>query len=65
MKYKATWDELKEWLPYSRRHLYRLEASGRFPKRIKIGPKRVAWCLDEIITWANEQLRRLKKYRHF
>ena len=31
--------------------IYRLEGLGRFPRRIKIGIKRVAWRKDEIEAW--------------
>jgi predicted DNA-binding transcriptional regulator AlpA len=63
MRYSVTWNEIGKWLPYSRRHLYRLEACGKFPKRINVGPKRVAWLLDDIIAWADEQRRKLSKKR--
>jgi prophage regulatory protein len=31
--------------------LWRLEKAGRFPKRVKIGFKRVAWRAAEINAW--------------
>jgi prophage regulatory protein len=33
---------------YTRQHLGRLEATGLFPKRVKIGPKRVGWLEHEL-----------------
>ena len=35
-------------IPYSFAHIARLEAAGRFPKRIKLGACRVAWRVSEI-----------------
>jgi prophage regulatory protein len=35
-------------IDYSRSHLWRLEAEGRFPKRVKLGSGRVAWIADEV-----------------
>ncbi|TPO01487.1 AlpA family phage regulatory protein [Mesorhizobium sp. B1-1-5] len=42
---------LKEFVPYSPQHIDRLEKAGRFPKRVKLGPGRVAWVLSEIEDW--------------
>lgn len=36
---------------YSRAHLDRLEAEGRFPKRVRLGQARVAWVEDEVDEW--------------
>jgi prophage regulatory protein len=33
---------------YSRSHLWRLEAEGRFPRRVKLGNGRVAWIAQEV-----------------
>jgi prophage regulatory protein len=33
---------------YSRRHLRRLEDTGKFPRRIHIGPKTPAWIESEV-----------------
>jgi predicted DNA-binding transcriptional regulator AlpA len=30
----------------------RLEKSGRFPKRIKIGSRKIAWRRSDIVEWA-------------
>ena len=38
-------------IPYSPQHISRLEATGRFPKRIRLGQNRVAWLLDEVEEW--------------
>jgi prophage regulatory protein len=42
-------------VPYSDMHIWRLEREGKFPKRIKIGPNRVAWRLSEILAWVDEK----------
>lgn len=45
------WKQLKEMQPYSRQHIARLEAAGRWPKRVRLGngPRgRVGWVFDEV-----------------
>ena len=42
------WKQLKEMQPYSRQHIIRLEKAGKWPKRVQLGPARVAWVFDEI-----------------
>jgi prophage regulatory protein len=51
------WPQLAELVPYSRQHVGRLEANGRFPKRLQIGPGRVAWRESEILGWLEERRR--------
>jgi len=36
---------------YSPAHIARLEADGRFPKRVRLGTGRVAWVEGEIQDW--------------
>lgn len=36
----------------SRSHIHRLEAAGKFPKRVKLSPAASAWVLSEIDEWA-------------
>ncbi len=43
-------------IPYSPQHIARLEAAGRFPKRIPLGQNRVAWLLSEVEEWLNERI---------
>jgi prophage regulatory protein len=38
-------------ITYSRFQLWRLEQEGRFPKRVRISPARVAWVETEIDEW--------------
>jgi len=52
-----TFKELRDaGVPFGRRHLYTLEESGEFPKRIKVGSSRVAWNADEIRKWVNSKV---------
>lgn len=43
-------------IPYTPQHIARLEAAGKFPKRVQLGPNRVAWLLSEVDTWVNERI---------
>jgi prophage regulatory protein len=43
--------EVVERVRLSRCTIWRLEKVGRFPKRVKIGFKRVAWRAAEIDAW--------------
>jgi prophage regulatory protein len=43
--------ELRRIVPYSPMHFWRLERQGRFPLRVKVGPNRVAWSLQEVLAW--------------
>jgi prophage regulatory protein len=43
-----------------RRHLRRLEAAGKFPKRIKIGEHRVGWLADEIEAYIEAKIKERK-----
>jgi prophage regulatory protein len=38
-------------VPFSRQHLTILEESGRFPKRVKLSARLVAWRMSEIVDW--------------
>lgn len=43
-------------IPYSFAHIARLEADGKFPRRVKLGACRVAWILDEVSEWIEERV---------
>ena len=45
------WTEVRHLVPYSRPQIWRLEKQGLFPRRIRLGPGRVAWLLREISEW--------------
>jgi prophage regulatory protein len=38
-------------IPYSRVHVWRLEKTGEFPKRVAIGRARHAWLETEVDAW--------------
>ena len=46
-------EELCRLIPYSARHLSRLEKCGQFPRRVRLG-RRVAWVEAEVRTWIEE-----------
>jgi prophage regulatory protein len=41
----------------SRSTIDRLEEAGKFPKRVKLTTRRIAWRAAEIIEWAEERSR--------
>ena len=43
-------------LAYTPQHVQRLETAGKFPKRVQLGPNRVAWLLSEVDEWVNERI---------
>lgn len=48
--------ELTKLVKYSPQHIARLEAAGRFPKRLRLGQNRVAWLLSEVEEWIDKRL---------
>lgn len=59
-----TYEELREHgVPYGRRNLHKLELVGKFPKRVPIGPRRVAWVESEVDRYVSERIKsRLMKF---
>jgi predicted DNA-binding transcriptional regulator AlpA len=43
-------------IPFTRRHIDRLEANGEFPIRVKIGQHRVGWVESEIDAHISEKV---------
>jgi prophage regulatory protein len=43
--------ELLKLVPYTIRHIYRIEKAGKFPARVRVGANRVAWVRSEIMRW--------------
>ena len=43
--------ELLKLVPYTIRHIYRMEKAGKFPARVKVGANRVAWVQSEVLRW--------------
>jgi prophage regulatory protein len=50
--------QLREMVLYSPQHIARLEAAGKFPKRVQLGQCRVGWIEQEVLDWLNERIRR-------
>ena len=50
--------QLKELVLYSPQHVARLEAAGKFPKRVQLGPNRVGWVEDEVLDWLRMRIDR-------
>lgn len=50
-----TRQELRGLVPYTPQHVLRLEKKGKFPKRIKVGERRVGWWLHEVMAWLDEK----------
>ncbi len=49
-------DDLKaRGVPYSNMHLHRLEADGKFPRRVRVG-MRAAWVEAEIEEWLKARI---------
>jgi prophage regulatory protein len=44
-------NDLKRLVPLSQTTVWRMERRGKFPHRIAISEKRVAWRRSEIETW--------------
>jgi Prophage CP4-57 regulatory protein (AlpA) len=42
-------------MKYTAQHILRLEKKGKFPKRIKIGERRVVWSLPEVLAWREQR----------
>jgi prophage regulatory protein len=43
--------QVREMVLYSPQHIARLEAAGKFPKRVQLGPGRVGWVDEEVQGW--------------
>ena len=48
--------QLKELVLYSPQHIARLEAAGKFPKRVRLGESRVGWIEDEVMAWLQQRI---------
>jgi prophage regulatory protein len=49
--------ELRLMVPFTPQHIGRLEKAGKFPKRIRIGVRRVGWRLADVEAWLDERVR--------
>lgn len=43
--------QVRDKVLYSFAHMARLEAAGKFPKRVRLGPGRVGYVEQEIDDW--------------
>ena len=48
--------ELRQVVPYSPQHILRLEKQGKFPKRIRLGERRVGWLLSDVESWITSRM---------
>ncbi len=49
--------QVRELVLYSPAHITRLEAAGKFPKRVQLGPSRVGWVEQEVLDWLTERIK--------
>jgi len=47
--------EVEQVSGLSRSSIYRLEASGEFPKRVKLGQRAVAWPREALLNWCRSR----------
>jgi len=47
---------VREKVLYSPAHIARLEAAGKFPKRVQLGPGRVGWVDQEVEDWLRQRI---------
>jgi prophage regulatory protein len=43
--------ECREITGFSRAQRWRMEREGKFPRRLRLGPRTVRWRLSEILAW--------------
>jgi predicted DNA-binding transcriptional regulator AlpA len=43
--------ELLKLVPYSIRHIYRMEKVAKFPARVRVVANRVAWVHSDVMRW--------------
>ena len=48
--------QVRQMVLYSPAHIARLEAAGKFPKRVRIGQCRVGWVEQEVQEWLNARI---------
>ncbi|MGQ0798799.1 MAG: helix-turn-helix transcriptional regulator [Pseudomarimonas sp.] len=48
--------EVKQRTGLSRSSIYAAEAAGKFPVRVQLGQRAVAWVSDEIAAWIKERI---------
>ena len=48
--------QVKEVTTLSRSSIYRMVATGEFPKQISIGSNQVVWIKSQVDDWMNQQI---------
>ena len=48
--------QVRDLVLYSPQHIARLEAAGKFPKRVKLGQCRVGWVEQEVQNWITARI---------
>ena len=48
--------QLREMVLYSPQHVDRLERTGQFPKRVRLGQNQVGWLESEVVDWLRKRL---------
>ena len=48
--------QVREIVLYSPAHIARLEAVGKFPKRVRVGQGRVGWLEHEVQDWLAQRI---------
>lgn len=48
--------QVREMVLYSPAHIARLEAAGKFPKRVRLGQGRVGWVEQEVLDWIKARI---------
>ena len=48
--------QVQEIVTYSASHIWRLERSGQFPRRVRLGGNRVAWLQSEVNSWVDGKI---------
>ena len=49
--------QVRDLVIFSPQHIARLEAAGRFPKRVRLGQCRVGWVESEVLEWLEARIR--------
>ena len=47
--------ELSKIVNISKSQIHRMEKCGKFPSRLKIGDRRIAWSFQEVQLWIEDQ----------
>jgi prophage regulatory protein len=56
LKQLITFAQLRQRVHLGRRQVDRLEMENRFPKRVPVSDRRVAWVADEIDAWIAQKI---------